>query len=252
MLGEFAKKIVLTLVGILFVYSVVFLGTLIRNNIRVYETIGNAPKPERTVSVEGEGKVTAAPDTGIVRMGVIFKGDTVASVQGESDKTIAGLTMELKKLGILAADIQTTDYRIYPKIVYTEEKGEEQRGYEASQSITIKIRDLSKASAVLELASTFDINDVQGVEFLIDDPELYREQARDIAFSKAAAKARRLADLLGVRLVSVVSYNEYEPGSPDFGPLYAERGGFGGGVSPSVQEGSADVVMRVNIIYEIR
>lgn len=248
---EFAKKILFTLVGILLVYGVVFLGTLIRNNIRSYETIGNAPKPERTISVEGEGKVTVAPDTGVVRMGVIFKGDTISAVQGESDKTIAGLIMELKKLGIPEADIQTVNYRIYPKIVYTQEKGEEQRGFEASQSITVKIRDLSKASAVLELVSKFDINDVQGVDFLIDDPDVYLEQARDLAFAKAETKARRLSDLLGVRLVSVVSYNEYDQGSSDFVPLYAERGGFGGAL-PAIEQGSMDVIMRVNITYEIR
>lgn len=250
--GQFSKKILLTFFGVFLVYGVVFLGTLIRNNIRVYETIGNAPKPERTVSVEGEGKVTAVPDIGVVRMGVISKGDSVAAVQGESDTIVSGLIGGLKKLGISEKDIQTTDYRIYPKIVYTQEKGEEQRGFEASQSVTVKIRDLSKASAVLELASTFDINDVQGVDFRIDDPDVYRMQARDLAFVKAAEKARRLADLLGVRLVSVVSYSEYEPGT-DFGPLYAERSGLGGGgASPAVEQGSHDIVMRVNIIYEIR
>lgn len=248
----FAKKIILTLFGILLVYSIVFLATLIRNNIRVYDTIGHAPKSERMLTIDAEGKVTAVPDIGIVRMGVIFKGDTVAEVQKKSDETIAALSMGLKTIGIGEADIQTTEYRIYPKIVYTQDKGEEQHGFEASQSLAVKIRDLKKASAVLELASRFDVNDVQGVDFLIDDRDAYRAEARDLALAIAAEKADRLSALLGVRLVSVISYNEYEPGSPDFGPLYADRGGFGGAAFPAIEQGSTEVIMRVNITYEIR
>lgn len=250
---EFAKKILLTLAGILLVYAIVLLGTMIQNNLRSYDTIGYAGKQERTLSVDAEAKVMAVPDTGVVTMGVVVKGDTVAAAQKEGDERMGSLIAALKALGIESADIQTTDYRIYPKIKYTPDKGEEQDGFEAVQSVTVKIRDLGKASAVLELVSRFGVNIVQGVHFVIDDPEVYRTQARDLALQKAKGKAQRLASSLGVRIESVVAYNEYEPGTPpDFGLLYAERGGVGGAPAPAVEQGSAEVVMRVSITYEIR
>lgn len=253
--SEFAKNILATLVGILLVYAIVLLATIIRNNLRTFDTIGFAERQERTMTFDAEAKVTAVPDTGIITMGVIRNGATVAEVQKKSDETMQALVQKLKEFGIDSKDIQTTDYRIYPKFKYTPNKGEEADGYEVSQNVTVKIRDLSKASKALELASQLDINSVQGVNFVIDDPDSYRAKARDAALNKAYEKARELASNLGVRLVSVVSYNEYEAGSgsPYGGPIYAEKFGVGGGgAMPSIEKGSTDVTMHVSITYEIR
>lgn len=247
---EFSRKLIATLAGVLLAYGVVFLGALIRNTIQEYRFIGQAPKSERTIHVEAEAKVTAVPDIAVVTMGVQIKGETVAEVQGKSDATVGALIAKLKELGIEAKDIQTTNYNIYPKVKWTQEKGEEPDGYEANQQVTIKIRDLNQTGSVLALAGTVGANTVQGVQFMIDDPENFRSQARDEALRKAGQKARDLARSLGVSLVDVVSYNEFDANGSDFGG-YLRADGFGGGGAP-VQSGSTDVVMRVSVTYEIQ
>lgn len=249
---DFGKKILVTLFGILLAYGIVLFGTMIRNNIQTYRYIGRAPRPEHTLVVEAEGKVTAVPDVAVVTMGVIAKGTTVAEAQNQSTVIMNSLTEKVKALGVLPADIQTTNYNVYPKITYSPTEGEKADGFEVNQTVTIKIRELSKAGEVLALAGTVGANSVGGVDFRIDDPEVFRRQARALALQKVREKARQLTAALGVRVADVVSYSEFEGGS---GPiLYAAERGFGGGLSapvPGIEAGTNEVVMHVNVVFEI-
>jgi hypothetical protein len=57
-----SRKLMCTLLAIFLVYSIIFVGTLIRNNLKKYDTIGRADAAERTLAVEAEGKVTVNQD----------------------------------------------------------------------------------------------------------------------------------------------------------------------------------------------
>lgn len=247
-----ARKIMMTLVVILLVYVIVWVGTVIRNNIKAYMHIGFADRAERTLTVSADAKVTAAPDIAMTTIGMVATGESVEEAQQINTTVINELIARLQALGIADADIQTANYNIYPQYNYTETEGRVLQGYEVNQSVTVKIRNLDNANSVLALAGQVGANSVSGLEFIIDDREIYRTQAREIALEKAGEKAKVLAHTLGVGLVSVVSYEEYEGGS-DFVPRYAVESsvGLGGGI-PDIQSGSTDVVMNVNVTYEIR
>ncbi len=113
--SDFCHKIIWTLFGILIAYGIVFMGTLIRNNLQKYYFIGRMDRAERTIQIDGEGKVTAIPDLGVGAMGTITRADTLAGAQSKSTETMKQLTEKLGALGIAPADIQTTAYNIYPR-----------------------------------------------------------------------------------------------------------------------------------------
>jgi len=246
------KKVLITLIGILLVYLIFWVGTLIRNNIREYNHIGFSDRTERTIVVDADAKVTATPDIAKTSIGMIAEGESVEDAQQKNTEVMNSLIVGLKQLGIAEADIQTTNYNIYPRYNYTQDEGRVLDGYEVSQSVVIKIRDLEKANSVLALAGQVGANSVSGLDFIIDDRDVYRVEARDLALEKAAKKAKILADSLGVQLVSVVSYNEFETGSaaPRVFALEADVG-FGGG-APEIESGSLDVSMSVSVTFEIR
>lgn len=248
----FAYKFFAVLAGILLAYLIVLIGTMIRNNLAAYDYIGREERRERTITIQGEGKVTAAPDIAVTTMGMTATAKTVAEAQAENTKIINLLIAKLKALDITGADIQTANYNIYPRYDYTEKRGQTLAGYEVSQNVTIKIRDLDKASAVLALAGQVGANSVSGLQFTIDDPEVYKAQARELALEKVAAKSRALSQALGVKLVSVVSYDEFDGGGGI--PIYARvaEGLGGGGSVPKIEPGSLDVVVSVNVTFEIR
>ncbi|MFH1947095.1 MAG: SIMPL domain-containing protein [Candidatus Magasanikbacteria bacterium] len=251
------KKIMATLLGILVVYAIVLVGTMIRNNLVEYNYIGLSDRMERSIIVDADGKVTATPDIAVTTMGMISEGATVAEAQENNTLTMNKLIAKLKDMGIAEADLQTLNYNIYPQYNYTEEEGRILDGYEVHQSLNVKIRDLENANNVLALAGEVGANSVSGLDFTIDDSEVYKMQAREKALEKVMQKTKFLSKSLGVQVVKVVSYNEYESGAngmPYYKDMMMESAyGLGGGATaPDVQSGSMDVVMNVSVTFEIR
>ncbi|MFA6423711.1 MAG: SIMPL domain-containing protein [Candidatus Magasanikbacteria bacterium] len=250
--SHFAKKLIKTLIGILLVYLIVFTGTLIRNNGKKYFTIGKADTMERTIMVAGYGKVSGNNDIAVTTIGYSNTDKDVAKAQLDNKKVMDQITSELKTFGIADKDLQSS-YTIYPDYNYTQDKGQQLIGYRVSNQLTIKIRDLSKIPQILGLAGKYGATEVSGLNFTIDDPENLKMDARAKALTDAKTKAQYLSEKLGVQLGSVVSFNEYE-GSSDVYPMKVMSSystGMGGGAPESVSSGSKDVVMNVNVTFEI-
>ncbi len=243
----------MVLLGILLVYATCWLGTLIRNNMKKNFYIGQADRQERTILVSGLGKVTGSNDIAVTTIGHSNTDKDVAKAQAANKKVMDKVLAELKQLGVADKDLQS-DYSIYPDYNYTEQKGQELRGYRVASSVTVKIRDLSKISAILGLAGKYGATEVGGLSFTIDAPENLKANARAKAVADAQAKAAKLAAGLGVRLGALISYNEYESGGYQPMPMMkygADMGGGMGGGPAEVMAGGRDVMMNVNLSYEI-
>ncbi len=250
--GVFGKKLVCTLLGILLVYVIILVGTMIRNNLREHNTIGKADKMERTLSVEAEGKVTVTPNIAITTMGMTAEGKTVAEAQQKNTAVMNTLIEKVKGLGVDKADVQTTNYNIYPNYDYTDGK-QTIRNYQVNQSVTIKIRDLTKANQILALAGEVGANNVSGLQFTVDDRDSYKEKARQEALKKVAAKRDALAASLGVKLRSIVTYNEYEvTGGADAYKNYGMGGTPEAVANPSVEAGSNEIAVHVTVVFEVQ
>ncbi len=251
--GSMGRKLMATLMGILLVYGIVYLATLIRNNLRTHDVIGMADKMERTITVEGEAKVAVTPDIAITTMGMTAEAKTVSEAQQKNTDVMNTLLSRVKALGVDKKDAQTTNYSIFP--LYDYQNGKQTiRSYQVSQSVTIKIRDLTKANDIIALAGEVGANNVSGLQFTVDDRDAYREKARQLALKKVAEKRLALAQTLGVRLQSIVSYNEYET-SGEGKANYAYGGTFenvGSGAAPSIESGSTDIGMHVSVIFSVQ
>ncbi len=247
----FGKKIIKTLVGILLVYAIVFMGTAIRNNGKKYFYIGKADKMERTIVVSGYGKVNGNNDIAVTTIGYSNTDKDVAKAQADNKKVMDQIMTELKTLSVADKDLQS-NYTIYPDYNYTQQTGQQLIGYKVTNQLTIKIRDLSKIPQILSLAGKYGATEVSGLNFTIDDPENLKVEARVKALNDAKAKAQYLSEKLGIKLGSIVSFNEYE-GSGDIYPMKVMTFGTaeGGGGPDAVAGGSKDVSMNVSVTYEI-
>jgi hypothetical protein len=247
------RRLVFTLVGILLAYVIVLVGTMIRNNMQEFYYIGKMDKNERLVTLDAQGKVTVKPDLGVTTIGMTSDAKTVAEAQKNNTEVMNKLLARLKQLGIQEKDIQTANYNVYPQYDYTN-NGSVLKGYQVSQNVTIKIRDLTKADQVLGLAGEVGANSVSGLQFTFDDNEVYKAEARTEALKKITEKAKILAKQLNVNFVNVVSYNEYSGDNAVYPMAYAKDAmGMGGAApSPEIQVGTNDVIMNVNVTFEIR
>jgi hypothetical protein len=236
------------------VYACVFILTAVRNNVRQHDAIGKAPETPRTISIDGTGKVTAPPTVAIVSAGVQTEGGTdIAATQRQNTDKMNALITAFKSLGIAAADVQTANYSIYPRYDYSNGKTD-LTGYTVSQSLTVKVRDLTKVSTVFQKAGELGANQVSGPDFTIDDPETVKAEARDLAIANAKEKAVTLAKALGVKIVRVASFNESSGGMPPIAYDLAKSSALGiggGGAAPAIESGTLDVVSNVSVSYEI-
>jgi hypothetical protein len=245
------NRLFTVLLGILVVYASVWLLSEIKNNAKEFTVIGKAPEEPRTVVIEGTGKVSVAPTIARVSAGVLTEGGTdIATSQRENTDRMNALIAAFTGLGIPREDLQTESYTIYPRYDYTDGKSV-LVGYNVNQSVKVKVRDLTKVSAVFQKAGELGANQVSGPDFTIDDPEAIRAEARAKAIRNAAEKGLSLAETLGVRLVRVASYQETVAAPPGLYE-FAKLDGLGGGGPPQIEAGSLDVVSNVTITYEIQ
>ncbi len=213
-----------------------------------------APTIAKTINISADGKVTVSPDTAVISFSVVTDGQTAEEVQQKNTLAMNKVTDYIKSQGVEAKDIKTSNYNLYPKYDYINGK-QTAAGYSLSQTLEVKIRDLTKVGTILTGAIARGANQVSGVQYTVDNPDTYQAQARAEAFKKANDKAKELVKEAGVSLGRVVTFSESVSGGP---PIYYDKAyGIGGGgmasaPAPDIQQGSQDITVIVNVTYEIR
>jgi uncharacterized protein YggE len=248
------NRLFAVLLGILIVYLIVFFAFAIKNEAITGNAIGKAPAERKTISFDGTGKVVGTPDIATVDMGMTTQNKDVQAALKDNNQKINDLIAKLKQIGIPAADIQTSQFDVNPNYDYSNGK-QMITGYTASQSVTVKIRNLDLVSNVLDGAGAVGANQVSGLNFTIDNPETLQAAAREKAIADAMSKATILEKQLGVTLTRVVNFSESTGGTPM--PYYSmdksvAMGGAAPTVAPTIQTGSQDIVSNITLTFEIQ
>lgn len=225
-----------------------FLATKIKTEIKGY----NRQFPAPSISVSGEGSVFIKPDIALISVGVTKNNVDFVVAQKDATEVINKTINFLKSKGVEEKDIKTTSYNIYPQYDYI--RGEQKfRGYEVSQNLELKIRNLDSVGEILSGVASSGANMVGSLRFEVDDMKKSKEEARKEAIKEAKEKAKTLSKQLGVRLKKITSYYESDGGFS--GPIYydAAFGGKGGDFPApvSVPTGENEIKIVVTINYEI-
>jgi len=202
--------------------------------------------------VSGQGKAFGKPDIATVMLGMNTQGSNSQDVVNRNNTIINSVTQAMKDLGIDQKDIQTTSYSLSPQYDYTD-KGRVFKGYSLDQQLTIKIRDFSKISSVLDKATSLGVNTIGDLQFTIDKPETVQAQARQDAIDQARQKAREMASQTGLHLGELISVSENNA-TPQ--PIFYDRAVSGSGgvptVAPQIQTGQLEVDSTVTLTYRVR
>jgi len=218
--------------------------------VKIISEIKHPTTSQNTISVSGEGKVFAVPDIGKVSFSVTKSAPSVESAQSEMIEGVNSVIASLKSQGVAENDIKTTGYSVYPRYDYID--GERvSKGYEASQSMEVKIRDIDSSGIIISEAVSAGATQAGGLAFIIDDESSIKQEARKKAIDDAKKKAHVLARDLGVRLDDIVSFSESGGGYPVFYEK-AMTAGVGGAEIPEMPVGENEVISRVTIVFEIK
>ena len=221
---------------------------------RTIEVI-NREKTEKTVRVSGTGIVAGDPDVVVLSIGVSVERDSVKQARTEAAEAMAGVIESLKGNGLLDTDIQTQHFSIHQRYDYSKGR-REFRGYNVTNTVSAKIRDLDTVGNVIDDAAEAggDLVEINSIQFTIEDPTELKMQARVAAMQNAQAKAQTLATEGGVTLGKPISISEYEdyypPGPVSFDFALAEDAA--AAVETPIQSGQLQITVRVNVTYEIK
>ena len=206
---------------------------------------------KKTINVSGQSKVTASPDFATISLGVLTEDKDAKVAQRANAESMDKVIKAIKALGIAEADIQTTNYSIYPVYNYKQETGESViTGYRVTNTVNVTVRDLSKTGSVIDAAADSGVNTSSSISFGISDYEEYYNEALKNAVLAADKKANTIAGALGVKLKGAVTVNEgggYSPLSNY--AVYSVRDEAYGAQTP-IQAGTLEISAYVNIVYE--
>ncbi|MFW0871004.1 MAG: SIMPL domain-containing protein [Patescibacteria group bacterium] len=178
---------------------------------------------EHTITVQGESDRLVVPDTAKVSLTMTRKSANLSQGTDSVNKRIGEMIDALSEYSVDKKDIKTTTYSVQPEYNYMRESGERVfDGYRVRQTVELTIRDLDKVAPILTKISSFEVDNVSGLSFFVDEDEKIKNELREEAIADAKEKAKILARNLGVSLDSIVSFNEGGGSMPPY-PIYEER-----------------------------
>ena len=170
-----------------------------------------------TITVSGEGEVTAIPDIAVISFTIRSVAKTVPESQKKAEDIMKPTNDGLAKLGVATKDIKTISYSVNPKYTYesqvyclsncpsTKPKLE---GYEVAETIQVKVRKIDDSGKVLALLGTNNITEISGPDFTVDDMDKVNSNAKALAITDAKVKAKATAKALGVELGRITGFSE--------------------------------------------
>ena len=210
--------------------------------------------PARTITVNGTGKASAAPDMATINIGVRSEAATASEALSANAVAMKQTIDKLKSLSIKAKDIQTSGLSVNPQYDYQTNRNKPRiTGYVASNNVTVQLRDLTKAGEIIDQAVSSGANSLGGIQFGFADPKPLLEAARRDAVADAAARARVLTDAAKVDLGTLIIIQDGYSAAPGPRPIARARGlaeSDAYAASP-VEVGESTIRAQVTLVYEI-
>lgn len=203
------------------------------------------------LNVSSNAEATRIPDVARISAGVVTQASDSNSALRANAQQMDKVMAAIKKSGIAERDVQTSGVNLNPQYKYEDNKAPQIIGYQASNTVNIKVRDISKLGQVLDGLAAQGANQINGPMFSIDQPEPVYDQARMDALKKAQVRADTYAKALGLRVVRIVSIDESNNGG--FQPMAvlsaAPRAAkeFNSPISP----GETTLSVTLNVVFEL-
>jgi uncharacterized protein YggE len=211
------------------------------------EAAGGASDDARQgITVTGTGHVKAVPDEAEFSLGVTTKGSTARAALSENSAQMQRLIAALKAAGVAREDIKTQDVSVGQSY----EGSGQPSGYSAHNTVSVRIRDLDRAGAVLDAAARAGANNVYGPSLSRSDREGLEAKALKDAVANARNRAKALAEAAGVSLGEVTAIAESSQPQP--GPFYEMAGrAVAADAKAPIEPGTEEITAVVTVTFAL-
>jgi uncharacterized protein YggE len=211
------------------------------------------PDTTPTIAADGIGIASLTPDLAAFEARVSRAARTSASARQVVNRRIAAVLRAARASGVAATDIRTADLSL------RRERVRKRIRYQASQSVQVLVRDVSKLGAVIDAVTAAGAEDVGDPDYSFADPTVGRQQATQAALADARKRADAAAAAVGLRITGVRTVDLHPGLVSDSEGVVGLSGGSddsGGGSSPAsglaptrVASGMQRFVEVVRVVY---
>lgn len=210
-------------------------------------------QPAPSLNLSATGEVKLAPDMATLTFGVVTEAASAAEAMQLNARRMTEVSAALRRAGIAERDIQTAGLNLSAQYDYVQNEAPRLRGYQASNRVTVIVRDLARTGQVADAVVAAGVNQIDGVSFGLQDPSAAEDQARRLAVRALQAKAALYAEALGVRLGGIRSLTEgggYAPPPPM--PMY-RMAAVAEGMDATTPVSGGELTVRVEItgVYDL-
>lgn len=209
--------------------------------------------------VSGIGKVTVTPDIATLQLGIEAQEASVSEAQAKASEAMDRVMTALTDNGVAEKDIQTRYFRIRQRTRWDEEQQQEVViGYRVTNQVVAKIRDMDKVSTIIDavVAVGGDYTRINNLNFSVDDPSIYYDEAREKAMADAKDKAEQIASLAGMKLGEPTYISESTVSPVYEGMVYGQSAPMPVPApelepAPSISPGEIEISVNMQIAYSI-
>lgn len=205
-----------------------------------------------TISVTGEGRSEAVPDMATVSIGARHEAETAAEALRASSEAVTAVLARLTEAGVDARDVQTSGLNISPRwSPRYENRPPEIIGFVASNTVTVRVRDLDGLGGLLDVLVVEDgANSLGGISFGLQDPRAAMDAARRAAVADARARAELYAEEAGVSVGAVMSISEMSRSAPVMRGVMMEAA-MASDMPVPVARGELEITAQVQMVFAI-
>ena len=160
------------------------------------------------LDISATGTSTRVPDLAVIQAGVVTQSATAAEAMQQNSAQMARVLAALRKAGVAERDIQTARIGLNPQYRYAENKPPVITGYQASNQVSIRFRDVGKSGTILDALVREGANDISGPNLTIEKPEGALDEARVDAIKTARARAELYAQAAGLKVDRILAISE--------------------------------------------
>lgn len=211
------------------------------------------PADGTLLSVSAEAEARRVPDVATISAGVVTQAVDGNAAMRQNAEQMDKVMAAIRAAGIADKDIQTSGINLFPQYRHAENEAPKITGYQASNTVSVKVRDLPKLGKVLDALAAQGANQINGPSFEIDQPEPVRDEARLAALKKAQARAETYAKALDLRVRRIVSISEGGSGGPrpPMPMMMRAQAADGFAKETSVSPGETSLSVSLDVVFEL-
>lgn len=198
------------------------------------------------------GEVTRVPDLAIISAGVVTRASSARSALQQAANKMARVRAALARAGVADRDIQTSNINLNPDYAYENNRPPRLTGYNASNQVTVKFRDIANAGEILDALVAEGANSINGPTLTIDRPEAALDEARTRAIAAGRSRAELYARAMGLRVARVVAVSESGGSYPVPPPIAMMRAEAASDASTRIDPGEQKLQVTLAMTFELQ